>query len=133
MWIEDGFYKIEKIYTGELWNPELRAPLSMPGLEVKEGDYILAINGTPLTASDNIYDLLAQTADRTISISVNGTASVKGSRKLTVKPVRSEYQLRYMDWVEGNRRKVDVLSGGKLAYVYIPNTSNPGFTSFNKY
>ena len=131
--LDDGFYKIEKIYTGELWNPELRAPLSMPGLEVKEGDYIVAINGTPLTASDNIYDFLAQTADRTISISVNGTASVKGSRKLTVKPVRSEYQLRYMDWVEGNRRKVDVLSGGKLAYVYIPNTSNPGFTSFNKY
>ncbi len=131
--LEDGFYKIEKIYTGELWNPELRAPLAMPGLDVKEGDYIVAINGSQLTAKDNIYDLLAQTADRTISIYVNGTPSRTGERKLTVKPVSSEYQLRYMDWVEGNRRKVDVLSGGKLAYVYIPNTSGPGFSSFNKY
>ena len=131
--IENGYYRIKKIYNGELWNPDLRAPLAMPGLDVQEGDYVVAINGTPVTASQNIYDLLAQTADRTISISVNSSPSITGSRKLTIKPVSSEYRLRYMDWVEGNRRKVDKLSGGKLAYVYIPNTSNPGFESFNKY
>ncbi len=131
--ITDGFYKIEKIFNGEQWNPELRAPLAMPGLEVKAGDYIVAINGKPLTAQQNIYDLFAQTADRTINISVNSTPTLAGSRKLTIKPVDNEYQLRYTDWVEGNRRKVDSLSGGKLAYVYIPNTSGPGFSSFNKY
>ncbi|WP_431162803.1 S41 family peptidase [Flagellimonas beolgyonensis] len=130
---ENGYYKIQKIYTGEHWNPDVRAPLAMPGMEVKEGDYILAINGTPLSADQNIYELLAQTADRTISITVNGSPNMSEAKKVTVKPVANEYQLRYMDWVESNRKKVDELSGGKLAYVYIPNTSGNGFRSFNKY
>jgi len=130
---ENGFYKIQKIYTGEHWNPDVRAPLAMPGMEVKEGDYLLAINGTPLSADQNIYELLAQTADRTISITVNGTPNISGAKKVTVKPVANEFQLRYMDWVESNRKKVDELSNGKLAYVYIPNTSGNGFRSFNKY
>ncbi|SNR43954.1 tricorn protease [Maribacter sedimenticola] len=131
--VVDGYYRIEKIYTGEKWNPNIRAPLAMPGLDVKEGDYIVAINGKPVAQNQNIYALLEQTADRTINISVNNSPSMNGSRSLTVKPVENEYQLRFIDWVEGNRRKVDELSGGKLAYVYIPNTSNPGFESFNKY
>ena len=131
--VENGFYKIDKIYNGEQWNPNLNAPLAMPGLQVSEGDYIVAINGTPITTQQNIYEAMAQTADRTIRISVNSTPSVNGARQLTIKPVDNEYQLRYIDWVEGNRRKVDELSGGKLAYVYIPNTGNPGFTSFNRY
>lgn len=130
---ENGYYKIQKIYTGEHWNPDVRAPLAMPGMEVKEGDYLLAINGTPLSADQNIYELLAQTADRTISITVNGSPNMSEAKKVTVKPVANEYQLRYMDWVESNRKKVDELSGGKLAYVYIPNTSGNGFRSFNKY
>jgi tricorn protease len=131
--LDNGFYKIKKIYTGEQWNPTLRAPLSMPGLDVKVGDYITAINGTPLTADQNIYELLAQTAERTINVSVNNAPKSSGSRMITVKPVANESQLRYMDWVETNRRKVDSLSDGKLAYVYIPNTSTNGFQSFNKY
>ena len=130
---ENGYYKIQKIYTGEHWNPDVRAPLAMPGMEVKEGDYLLAINGTLLSANQNIYELLAQTADRTISITVNGSPNMSGAKKVTVKPVANEYQLRYMDWVESNRKKVDELSNGKLAYVYIPNTSGNGFRSFNKY
>nr|WP_288934979.1 S41 family peptidase [uncultured Allomuricauda sp.] len=131
--IVDGYYKIKKIYTGEQWNPELRAPLAMPGIEVKAGDYLLAINGRPLKANQNIYELLAQTADRTVNITVNGTPSLTNAKMVTVKPVANEYQLRYMDWVETNRNKVDKLSNGRLAYVYIPNTSGNGFSSFNKY
>ena len=131
--MNNGHYQIKKIYTGEHWNPELRAPLAMPGLDVQEGDYLVAINGKKLSANQNMYELLAQTADRTINIQVNSKPSMDGSRMLTVKPVANEYQLRYMDWVEENRRKVDELSGGKLAYVYIPNTSGNGFRSFNKY
>lgn len=131
--IVDGHYQIKKIYTGEQWNPDLRSPLAMPGLDVKEGDYLMVVNGTPLTADQNIYELLAQTADRTINITVNGTPSMANAKMVTVKPVANEYQLRYMDWVESNRDKVDKLSNGKLAYVYIPNTSGNGFSSFNKY
>ena len=131
--IVDGYYQIKKIYTGEQWNPDLRSPLAMPGLDVKEGDYLMVVNGTPLTADQNIYELLAQTADRTINISVNGTPSMANAKMVIVKPVANEYQLRYMDWVESNRDKVDKLSNGKLAYVYIPNTSGNGFSSFNKY
>tara|TARA_E500000318_G_C3568384_1_gene216716 strand:+ start:3679 stop:6957 length:3279 start_codon:yes stop_codon:yes gene_type:complete len=131
--IVDGYYQIKKIYTGEQWNPDLRSPLAMPGLDVKEGDYLMVVNGTPLTADQNIYELLAQTADRTINITVNGTPSMANAKMVTVKPVANEYQLRYMDWIESNRDKVDKLSNGKLAYVYIPNTSGNGFSSFNKY
>ncbi|NDV15651.1 protease [Muricauda sp. TY007] len=131
--VNNGHYQIKKIYTGEHWNPELRAPLAMPGMDVKEGDYLVSINGKALSANKNMYELLAQTADRTINIQVNSKPSMEGSRMLTVKPVANEYQLRYMDWVEENRRKVDELSEGKLAYVYIPNTSGNGFRSFNKY
>ncbi|MEL6592951.1 MAG: PDZ domain-containing protein, partial [Bacteroidota bacterium] len=131
--INDGAYQISKIYTGESWNPGLRAPLHAPGLDVKEGDYLVAVNGTPLNASQNLYSLFEQTANRTISISVNDKPGLDGARELTVKPVFNEYSLRNWDWIEANRRKVDELSGGKLAYVYVPNTSGQGFSYFNRY
>lgn len=129
----NGGYQIEKIYTGERWNPGINAPLSQPGININEGDYIVAINGTKLSSNVNPYQLLEQTAGREINITVNSNSSMNGSRTVLVKPVRSERNLRYMDWVEGNRRKVDELSNGKLAYVYVPNTGGGGFTSFNRY
>ncbi|WP_093368220.1 S41 family peptidase [Psychroflexus sediminis] len=131
--IENGFYKISKIYDGEHWNPDLNAPLGLTGQEVKAGDYILEVNGSAISAQDNIYEHFAQTAGRTVSVLVNRVPSKSGAERVYVKPVRSENDLRYIDWVESNRRKVGELSEGKLAYVYIPNTSNPGFTSFNRY
>lgn len=129
----NGRYKISKIYSGERWNPGVEAPLAMPGLNIKEGDFLVAINGVELTDKTNPYELLEQTAGREISISVNSKASMSGARDILIKPVRSERQLRSIDWVEGNRRKVDQLSNGKLAYVYVPNTGGGGFTSFNRY
>ncbi len=130
--IDKGYYQIEKIYTGENWNPGTEAPLATPGLGVSEGDYITAVNGRALTGSDNIYQFLEHTAGRVIRLTVNTKPSA-GGREVLVKPVRSEGELRTVDWVESNRRRVDELSGGKLAYVYIPNTGGGGFTSFNRY
>ncbi len=130
---ENGYFKIKKIYNGESWNPELRAPLSGPGMDVKEGDYLLEVDGRPLTASMNLYSLFEGTAGRQVKIRINSKPSVEGSKLITVVPVASENGLRSRSWVEGNRRKVDELSGGKLAYVYVPNTSNAGYTYFNRY
>ena len=129
----NGRYKIVKIYSGERWNPDVDAPLAMPGLNIKEGDFLVAINGVELTDKTNPYELLEQTAGREINISVNSKASISGAQDVLIKPVRSERQLRSIDWVEGNRKRVDELSNGKLAYVYVPNTGGGGFTSFNRY
>ncbi|MEL7533669.1 MAG: PDZ domain-containing protein, partial [Bacteroidota bacterium] len=129
---KDGF-QISKIYTGENWNPNVRAPLHQPGLDVKEGDYLVAVNGQALTPDMNPYQLFEQTSNRTIEITVNDKSSEDGARNIMVKPVGNEYQLRNWHWIESNRKKVDELSGGKLAYVYIPNTSGQGFAYFNRY
>ncbi|MEH6537315.1 MAG: PDZ domain-containing protein [Psychroserpens sp.] len=129
----NGNYQITKIFSGERWNPGTEAPLAQPGININEGDYILAINGQKLTANTNPYQLLEQTAGREINITFNSKASMDGAQTALIKPVSSERNLRYVDWVEGNRRKVDELSNGKLAYVYVPNTSGRGFTSFNRY
>jgi tricorn protease len=131
--IENGRYRIKRIYTGENWNPELRAPLSAPGIQVSEGDYLLEVNGRPLAAPANPYSLFEGTANRQTLIRVNKTPSVEGSRLLTVVPIASEDTLRTRAWVENNRRLVDKLSNGKLAYVWLPNTANPGYTSFTRY
>ena len=130
---ENGFFKITKIFTGENWNPELRSPLSGPGVNVKEGEYLVEVDGRPLTADMNLYSFFEGTANRQIKIRVNNKPSMEGARVLTVVPVANEAGLRSRAWVEDNRRKVNELSGGKLAYVYVPNTGNPGYTSFNRY
>ncbi|WP_340115140.1 S41 family peptidase [Maribellus mangrovi] len=129
----DGYYRIAKIYTGESWNPQTKAPLSAPGLEIKEGDYLLAVNGKELKAPTNPYSLFEQTSGRQTFIKVNSDPNIEEAKKVTVEPVSSERSLRSFDWIENNRRKVNELSGGKLAYVYLPNTSGSGFASFNRY
>ena len=131
--IENGRYKMTRIYDNESWNPDLRAPLAAPGANVAVGDYILAINGIELKAPDNIYRLLDGTANRQTSLTVNNTPALTGARNVTVMPVASEQGLRTRAWVESNRRLVEKLSDGQLAYVYLPNTGQPGYTSFNRY
>ena len=131
--VDQGRYKITKIYETETWNPELRAPLAQPGQNVKVGDYVVAINGEELKAPDNMYRLLDGTANRQTIIAVNSTPSMVGARNVTVIPVANEQGLRTRAWVENNRRYVDSVSNGQLAYVYIPNTGQPGYTSFNRY
>jgi tricorn protease len=131
--VENGRYRIRRVYTGENWNPGLRAPLSAPGIRVSEGDYLLEVNGRPLLASTNLYSLFEGTAGRQTLIRVNNVPSQEGSRLVTVVPVASEEALRTRAWVEENRRKVDQLSGGRLAYVWLPNTGGGGYTYFTRY
>jgi tricorn protease len=131
--IENGHYRVTRIYDNESWNPELRAPLAAPGANVSVGDYVIAINGIELKAPDNIYRLLDGTAGRQISLTVNSKPSLEGARSVTVMPVANEQGLRTRAWVEANRRLVEKLSDAQLAYVYLPNTGGPGYSSFNRY
>ena len=131
--IEAGRYKIARIYDTESWNPDLRAPLAAPGVDVSVGDFIVAINGEELRAPDNIFRLLDGTADRQTVLSVNSKPAMEGARPVTVLPVPNEQGLRTRAWVEHNRRLVDKLSDGQLAYVYVPNTGQGGYESFNRY
>jgi len=131
--LDKGNYKIKKIYNGESWNPGLSAPLAQPGNSAKVGEYIVAINGKEIQPGTNIYSYLEGTANQYTQIHVNTKPGIVGARLIGTVPVSNENQLRMMDWVEGNRRKVDELSEGKIAYVYLPNTGGPGYTFFNRY
>jgi len=131
--VENGRYRVAKVYNGEQWNPELRAPLAAPGEEVKAGDYLLAVNGVPLAGSDNVYRLLDGTANRQTVLTVNARPTMDGARQVTVVPIPNEQGLRTRAWVERNRHIVDSLSHGALAYVYVPSTAGPGYTSVNRY
>ncbi len=131
--IENGHYRIAKIYNGESWNPDVKAPLSGPGIDVSAGDYIISVNGEPVTSSTNFYKLFEQTAGKVVTLVVNSSASKVGARTVKVVPVSNENALRRMDWVESNRRKVDEMSNGQLAYVWLPNTGGGGYEYFNRY
>jgi tricorn protease len=131
--IDNRYYKISTVFTGENWNPDLRAPLTEPGSTVTVGEYILAVNGRELRAPTNIYSLFEGTAGKQTVLLVNSKPSAQGARKVTVVPVESESALRQRAWIEANRRKVDELTNGRFAYVYLPNTSGAGYTNFNRY
>lgn len=126
-------YRIARIYVGESWNPGLRSPLSGPGIDVREGEYLLAVDGVELTAETNLFSLFDRTAGRQTVLTLNGKPAMKGSREVTVVPVESETALRQRQWIEDNRRKVDELSDGRLAYVWVPNTGGGGYTNFTRY
>lgn len=131
--IENGRYRFAKVYNGENWNPNLRAPLTQPGVNVKEGEYLLAVGGRDLRSTDSVYQFFESKAGKQVVIKVGPNADGTGSREVTVVPVGNEQGLRYLAWIEGNRRKVDQLSGGKLAYLHMPDTANGGYASFNRY
>ncbi len=131
--IENNAYRIKKIYTGENWNPDIKAPLSKPGLEVKEGEYILAVNGLPVNVNTNFYSYFEQTANKQTFLTVSSTPEMSTAREIKVIPVKNENGLRRVDWIEENRKKVDELSNGQLAYVWLPNTGFGGYTNFNRY
>ena len=121
-----GKYKITKIYAGENWNETRRSPLTEQGVNVKEGDYLLTINGTELNTNMNPYELLENTVGKTVEITVNSIPEVSGARTCTIKPIASELELFNLNWVNERRAMVDKLSGGKIGYIYVPNTSTDG-------
>ena len=131
--IANGRYRFKKIYQGESWNPQLQAPLVQPGLDIKEGDFLLAVNGQDLQGTDDVSRLLEDTSGKPTVLKVANDASGGGAHEITVVPVASDTALRHAEWIADNRRKVDQLSGGKLAYVYLPDTAQGGLTSFNRY
>jgi tricorn protease len=131
--LENGRYRIAKVYDGENWNPGNQAPLTQPGVNVKAGDYILAVNGRDLHSSDNIYSFFEETAGKQVVLKVGVNPDGKDSRDVTVVPVDSEENLRHLAWIESNRRRVDQATGGRIAYAHIPNTAGDGYTSFNRY
>ncbi len=131
--IENGRYRFAKVYNGENWNPQLQAPLTQPGVNVTAGEYLLAVNGREVRGSDNVYSFFQETAGRQVVLKVGPDPGGTGSREVTVVPVEDEKGLRHLAWVEDNRRKVDQLSGGRLAYVHLPDTAMGGYTSFNRY
>ncbi|GMM92465.1 PDZ domain-containing protein [Qipengyuania sp. MTN3-11] len=129
--LEGGRYRIERIFDGEQWNPFIEAPLAAPGVDVKEGDYILAVNGRELSAADNIFEALSGSAGTQVALTVASTPS--GTRRTSiVKPVANENGLRLWTWVEDNRRRVDQATNGRVGYVYLPNTADAGYTFFNR-
>jgi tricorn protease len=131
--IENGRYRFQKVYGGLNWNPELRSPLTEPGVDVKAGEYLISVRGQDLRPPTNIYSLFENTAGKIIEITVGPNADGSGSRSLQVVPIASEAALRNRDWVEGNLKKVDEATGGRVAYVYVPNTAGAGHDYFKRY
>ena len=109
--IENGRWRFAKIYNGENWNPELQAPLTQPGVNVVAGEYLLAVNGRDLRSNNNIYSFFKRPPASKPYCSVGPNPDGTGSRDVTVIPVDNEDNLRHLAWIEGNRRKVDQLSG----------------------
>ncbi|MDL2354576.1 MAG: PDZ domain-containing protein [Pseudomonadota bacterium] len=131
--IANGRYRFKKVYGGLNWNPTLRAPLTEPGLNVKAGEYLLAVGGRALLPPTNLYSAFENTANKAIDITVGPNADGSAARTITVVPVPGEEALRNRDWIEGNIRKVNQATGGKVAYVYVPNTAALGHTYFKRY
>lgn len=131
--IENGRYRFQRVYSGENWNPQTRAPLTQPGVNVKAGEYLLAVNGRNLTDADNVYQAFEGTAGKAVVLKVGPNPGGDGAREVTVTPLEDEVALRTLAWVEDNRRTVDKLSGGRLAYIHLPDTAFGGFTYFNRY
>ncbi len=131
--IENGRYRFKKIYGGLNWNPELRAPLTEPGVDVKPGEYLLAVKGQELRPPTNLYSFFENSAEKIVEITVGPNPDGSNSRTVSVVPIASESALRNRDWVEGNLKKVDEATGGRVAYVYVPNTTTLGHTYFKRY
>jgi tricorn protease len=131
--VANGRYRLKKVYGGLNWNPQLRAPLTEPGVNAKAGEYLLAVNGRDLRPPTNLYSLFENTSGKIVEITLGPNADGTGSRIVQVVPVASEAALRNRDWVEGNLKKVDKATGGRVAYVYVPNTAGAGHTYFKRY
>ena len=131
--VQNNRYRITRVYEGLNWNPELRSPLTEPGLNVEEGEYLLEVNGRELTADENLYRPFENTAGKIVYLTVGPNPDGKGSREIQVVPIGDEGALRNRDWVEGNLKKVQEATGGQVAYVYVPNTAQQGHDYFKRY
>jgi tricorn protease len=125
-------YRIDRILPGENWDKDTRSPLREIGLNVKEGDYLLAINGTPVSTLPNLYDALIGTAGKQVILRINSKPSDDGARDITVVPTADESPLYYRAWVQKNIDEVTKKTGGQVGYVHIPDMGQPGLNEFTK-
>ncbi len=130
---DQGFYRFRKIYRGENWNEQTRSPLTEPGVKVKEGDYLIAVNGSAVRAPASPYAYFQNLAGQVVTLKVNDKPSTEGAWEINVKPVASEGSLRYLDWVESRRKRVEEATGGRIGYMHVPDTSISGIIMFDKY
>jgi len=128
-----GYFRIERILPGRNWDRSLRCPLTEMGVDVNEGDYILAVNGMPTSKVANIYELLLNTAGKQVVLRVNGEPSRKGSRATTVIPTSDQSQLYYFNWVQTNIDKVSRATDGKVGYLHVPDMGRDGLNEFVKH
>lgn len=131
--VENGRYRFKKIYGGLNWNPDMRSPLTEPGVDVKAGEYLIAVHGQDLRPPTNLYSMFENTAGKIVDITVGPNPDGTGSRTVSVVPIANEFELRNRDWVEGNLKKVTEATGGRAAYVYVPDTANTGHDYFKRY
>lgn len=130
---ESGYFRIVKILRGQNWDKTLRSPLTEIGVNIKEGDYILAVNGAPTKGMADIYQALLNTNGKQVTLKVNARPEEKGSREVVVVPIESEQQLYYHTWVKENMEKVDQATGGKVGYIHIPDMGPAGLNEFVKH
>ena len=130
---KSGFFRLNKILDGVAWNKDLRSPLTDPGIKVKEGEYIVAIDGVATTTVKDIYSLLIGKADVPTELSINGKPELAGARKVVISPIADEYPLYHYAWVQENIKKVDKATNGKVGYIYIPDMGSDGLNEFVRY
>ena len=131
--VANGRYQFARVYNGENWNPQLRAPLTQPGVNVRAGEYLLGVTGRDVRPPDNIYSFFEGQAGKSVVLKVASDAAGSDARQVTVVPVADEYGLRNLAWIEQNRRTVDKMTDGKVAYIYMPDTAQGGLAAFNRY
>lgn len=129
---ENGAFRLANIYTGEKWNPFLNTPLGIPGIDINQGDYILAVNGRAFSANDNFFAAFENTVGKQVRLLVSADPTGKNAKQVTVVPMGNERTARLWSWIEANRNYVDEQSDGQVGYVYVPNTADAGFTFFNR-
>lgn len=129
---DGGYFRITKIYPGENWNEATRSPLTEPGLKVKAGEYLIAVNGQETHSDHDVYSYLQNLAGKLVTLKINNKSTPQGAWEITVKPTNSEAGVRYLDWIDANRRKVEEATGGRIGYMHVPDTSFGGIIAFDK-
>ncbi len=130
--LEGGAYRIKRIIDGAPWDNEVRSPLRASGVDVKEGDYVLAVNGIPLDVTQDPWAAFDGLADQAVKLTVNARPTMDGARTVVVKTLADESRLRHLSWIEANRRRVDEATKGRVGYVYVPSTGIDGQTELER-